>query len=140
VWSVFRDFDRLKDLAHKTPLGIELFDLEFSHRERSRYHDRLVEWLGSFSRQRRLLFLDPDNGIEPETASAAHVKVEEIKLVWSELKSGDWLAVYQHRNRDRDWDKSAMLKFATACSRARPLIIRSEKIASDVILLAARKP
>ncbi len=46
----------------------------------------------------RVVFLDPDTGMEPRRSSAKHVHVRDasLKAVWRSMRSDDILVVYQH--------------------------------------------
>lgn len=47
-----------------------------------------------------LVFLDPDNGVEPRGgASALHVKLDELSRLWTRMDGESVLLVYQHKPR-----------------------------------------
>jgi hypothetical protein len=47
-----------------------------------------------------LVFLDPDNGVEPRGgASPLHVKLEELQQLWARMDDRSVLVVYQHKPR-----------------------------------------
>ncbi|MFN2638044.1 MAG: hypothetical protein ABR585_13550 [Gemmatimonadaceae bacterium] len=50
-----------------------------------------------------LVFIDPDNGLEPRSgATTAHVRLEELLALWKRMSSGSVLLVYQHKPRVRE--------------------------------------
>lgn len=50
--------------------------------------------------QDALVFLDPDNGVEPRSgASILHVRLEELSDLWSRMNDESILVVYQHKPR-----------------------------------------
>jgi hypothetical protein len=52
----------------------------------------------------KVIFLDPDNGIEGMTRGHKHVGVREISRVWRDsLTSGDYLVIFQYGFRDSSW-------------------------------------
>lgn len=47
-----------------------------------------------------LVFLDPDNGVEPRGgASPLHVKLEELQHLWRRMDDQSVLVIYQHKPR-----------------------------------------
>lgn len=50
--------------------------------------------------QDAVVFLDPDNGVEPQSgASILHVRLKELSDLWSRMSDGGILVVYQHKPR-----------------------------------------
>lgn len=104
VWNHFKGLDGLYELVKG--LGATLFPLWrpfYPPLKREDYFKEVLE-LARTSEPPRLVLLDPDTGLAPATAGRSHVKLPEVKMVWEALTPLDWLAVYQHRLRVRDWD------------------------------------
>jgi len=58
------------------------------------------------SETRRVVFVDPDTGMEPEgTPSSKHIRVSSLAEIWGWLRKDDVLVIYQHAPQDRrkDW-------------------------------------
>jgi fatty acid-binding protein DegV len=85
------------------------------------------------------VFLDPDTGIEPETAKAEHVTVADMREIWSELHAGDILAVYQHADRSGSWQQDRAMKLSEACGGAKVEVIQGRAVAQDIAVLWCRK-
>jgi len=47
-----------------------------------------------------LVFLDPDNGVEPRSGSSAlHVRLDELRILWTRMSQNGVLVIYQHKPR-----------------------------------------
>jgi len=47
-----------------------------------------------------LVFLDPDNGVEPRSGSSAlHVRLDELRMLWNRMNQNAILVIYQHKPR-----------------------------------------
>jgi hypothetical protein len=139
VWEHFRDLHHIQHLAKKTGLKIEILDGPFAHEKRQRHCEEVCSTLARINEPKAVL-LDPDTGIEPEQANGKHVTVKEIKDIWRVLKTGDWLVLYQHALRQKNWRTKQRQRFAQACSLAKIRTIQAEQIAHDVVFFAAVKP
>jgi hypothetical protein len=69
VWQHFRDLDHVKELEG---MNIEVLRHEFSHRARQVYWNEVKLRLGQIG-EPKIVFLDPDTGIEPGKAGRKHV-------------------------------------------------------------------
>jgi len=138
VWNHFRDVRQVKRLGKRCDIKIEVLDLPFAPRLRANYMDLVMDAI-SKRRGAKIVLLDPDTGIERQSAMRKHVKVGEVQRVWHALQPGDWLVLYQHQSRAADWRRSAKRKFAAACSRGDVHTFSSPRIASDVVFFAAAK-
>ena len=139
VWRHFRDFLAVERLAASFGCAIHVYDQLFSSRTRRAYVDELLAFLPS-AKGPRLVFLDPDAGLEPGRLSGRHVALADVRRVWNFLAPGEWLAVYQHASRDRQWRERAHAAFSTACGHAHVRQFVGFRLAHDVILLAAERP
>ena len=96
VWSFFRDVESLGNNGNCFPIRHYLES--FEHRERQSYVDGAIEWLGDG--EKRIVFLDPDTGIEPSSGlKPEHLQEGEVKQFWDLIESGEILAIYQHSPR-----------------------------------------
>jgi len=76
---------------------------DYEHRNRAQYFQQAARELKSRSCSNYVVFLDPDNGIAGKRPKGEHVCPEQVGELWSEMKAGDTLVVYQHQFRDREW-------------------------------------
>jgi len=138
VWSHFRDLNDIKRLGESANVDISIIPGQFRHDDRDAYMTDVCLRLDECATARKVVFLDPDTGIEPKKANERHVKVSEIRLVWRHLKQGDWLVLYQHALRNKDWRKECERRLVEACGGAE--IKTSEcDIAHDVAFFCAER-
>ena len=72
----------------------------YSNRSRDHYFTRVLETIKTDNGKRKLVFLDPDNGLEVKNSNQKHVRSQEICRVWNALNPGDYMVLYQHHSRD----------------------------------------
>ena len=144
VWRHFRDLGSIRELAHHCRLAIHIIDACFNHHYRDAYFGDVIGALRA-DRRRKVVFLDPDTGIEPGKRTVKHVGIDEITEVWRVLNQRDWLVVYQHGPRYQNpsvtpWRDAAREKFARACKVA-PASVRMfvSESATDVAFFATAK-
>jgi hypothetical protein len=106
VWQHFRDIKQIDALGKSIGLDIKVVPDEFSHQKRSNYFER-IQVLAQSTEESKVVFLDPDTGLEPEKCKAKHVSSAEIRAIWHCLRPGDLLALYQHASRQQDLEKKA---------------------------------
>lgn len=142
VLAHFRDVDHIKNLAHKSHIQIEVLKEAFNG-SRQKYLARISAALKPFGDKQVVVFLDPDTGLAPSLrATAEHVRSDELSQIYSELKPEDWLVLYQHRPRKREWVEHCRRRFAEALD----VNVQSVKtffsfeLASDVVLFATQRP
>jgi len=138
VWGFFRDVTAVRGLGTLLQRHVVVIDEPFVPRRRRQYRQAVVDALSGIDRP-KIVLMDPDTGLSPAKPSGKHITADDLAAVWEVLASGDWLAVYQHRSRSRVWKEEARARFAAVCGEAVQLYA-APKIASDVILLAKRKP
>lgn len=137
VWQHFRDLADVKRLGDKCRISIAVFDQQFSQKVRQDYFEGLAETV----RQQKdpiIIFLDPDTGICPSRPKKEHISCEELNHVWQSIKPFDFLALYQHRWRNKDWQDLAKKRFLDSCAITSADVFSSQ-IAHDVTFLVARK-
>ena len=141
VWTHFRDVAMIKGLGYAVGMNIILIADEYRPAKRADYVQAALETTRQMGPGPKIVFLDPDTGIAPARALAEHVKDVEIQAFWSHLVAGDWLALYQHAPRQRNWLESKRASFARICG-LRTADVRkftSPAVARDVVFFAACK-
>lgn len=138
VWAFFRDVAAVRNLGKLLQRSIVVINEPFVPQRRRQYREAVVaalRWVES----PKIVLLDPDTGISPSKPSGKHITTDDLTAIWGVLRSGDWLAVYQHRFRSKSWKEQSRQKFAQVCGNTVQLY-EAPKIASDVVLLTKRKP
>jgi len=97
----------MKTLFLHIPQMEEVVAIGYRKSERATYFEIVSERLLYLRRrdaqQRRLVFLDPDTGLCPETGGDdSHVMLDSLEVVLKSLSPRDTLLIYQHRQRVRD--------------------------------------
>jgi len=138
VWAFFRDVQAVQALGDRLGRRIIVVDCIFEPGHREEYRQQVVTELAGRP-QKKVVLLDPDTGIEPERATPKHATVEDVKAVWEVLKQGDWLVLYQHARRRKDWREEALSKFRSACLTEGREMFSAPGIAPDVIFMAVPK-
>ncbi len=143
IWEHFpRDVARIRDLAVLTGITIRVLNEPFHDGNRAEYVERLTKQIREAGSERQIVFLDPDNGIAPRQANGRHVTAVEVQQFWNGLSPGDWLVLYQHRQRHAQWLERTRVQFARACglpvSQSQTFACR--EMANDVAFFALRKP
>lgn len=139
VWSHFRDLKHIEELGRHENLDIHIIDGQFSQGERAAYISRVSETVDRYIEFPKAVLLDPDTGISPQTPDARHVMMEEITTVWRRLKQGDWLVLYQHASRKKNWRTAQRGKFARACGGVPVRTYDCGTIAHDVVFFCTRR-
>ena len=138
VWAHFRSVTSIEALGRSTGLEIETLTRPFDGTQRANY----VRWVADCLRERRekkVVLLDPDTGIEPRNVRTEHVKAAEVRCMWKALVPGDWLVLYQHRWRDDSWRETAREKFRQACGTDEVETFSAKGVAGDVAFFATKK-
>jgi hypothetical protein len=138
VWSHFSDLHRIRKLWDATERTLDIFDQPFDHPTRREYITSLIARLNQLP-SRRLVFLDPDTGIEPGTATVQHVTEQDIGEIWNQLTVDDMLLVYQHADHTGTWLEQHRQQLSRACNGENVGAIRGQNIAGDVAILFATK-
>jgi hypothetical protein len=137
VWKHFADLAAIERLSEALGVEVRVYGKLFDPRKREDYVEGVLSAAGQGSRP-RLLFLDPDTGIEPGTLKPEHASSREIARLWSSLDHGEVLAVYQHAPHETAWVEKSVERMAKACQGATVLSIQGT-VAADVAILWARK-
>jgi len=91
----------------------------YTNENREAYFDGVCRLLArDVSGTPRVVFLDPDTGMEPPRSSAKHVHVRDASLkdVWQSMRRDDILVVYQHAplSKKDGWIAERKAQFAGA--------------------------
>ncbi len=79
-------------------ISISVFDQKFGKDNRGTYHNDLIQFLAALGDKPRLVFLDPDIGLQPlGRFDSRHVLCTEVHKIWSQLKTREVFAFYQHK-------------------------------------------
>jgi hypothetical protein len=138
VWSFFREVTAVRSLGDLLHRRIIVIDEPFIPQRRRQYRQAVVESVRSIVSS-KIVLLDPDTGIAPARHSGKHITAEDIAAVWNVLRTGDWLAVYQHQSRSKTWKHDARDRFAAVCGNEVE-VYSAPRVASDVLFLARQKP
>jgi hypothetical protein len=78
---------------------LEVVTDPFGNREE--YLQTVLKRLKDDSGKPRIVFLDPDTGLESRNPGPEHVLESELATIWREMSPGDVLVIYHHQtNRD----------------------------------------
>ena len=119
---------------------IEVFGNQFT--DRNEYLNEVLERIRLRPGLPRIIFLDPDTGLEPRgTPSPKHVLASEVKKIWMTLSPGDVLVLYQHQIREAEWIQSKKRQFekALGIGRGKSKMGQAKEIANNVVLFFAEK-
>jgi hypothetical protein len=141
VRSHFRDINNITAL--RSGISITVFDQLFD--DRRAYHEAAIRYLAKLASEPRLVFLDPDTGLEPAgRPELKHVLDTEACAIWSELKAKKVFAFYQHETNKagRPWieEKRIQLAKALKVKEGTVQVGKSRRIAKDVVIFYAIKP
>jgi|GEM_PF-5028945 len=115
-----KDLKRIKQLEVKGFLEavIEIKDNIYEHSKRCEYFNEVINALNIFLPDtKRIVFLDPDNGIGGKAPNSRHVCIEQMADLWEAMNNGDTLIVYQHQFRDKEWANKRAFMLAAAIDR-----------------------
>ena len=143
VMSHFRNIKTIKNLPDKNKrnLKIYLYERLFSDADRKKYHQLVFKKVDL--NKKIIILLDPDTGIASTDGQAKveHVKPLEIKEFWDNLRTGSFLVIYQHSNRNKNWEviKKKLLAKILEINSKEIVVGKSKKIASDVVFFIVKK-
>ena len=140
VTAHFRNIRNIEQIGWSTPVTV--FDRVLL--DRAEYLNEVVRFVSSFDRERCLVFVDPDTGLQPESRPGPqHVLESEARTIWDCLKPGDVFVFYQHQTnrRGRQWidDKKCQLERALGVRYGSLKIAQGQKIARDVVFYFRQK-
>lgn len=141
VLAHFRDIRKITKLTTYPELAV--FADEFG--DRDKYLAAIKRFINENSKKQRcIVFLDPDTGLEPYGGpNHNHVLQEELTEIWDELPSKWILAFYQHKtNRTgEEWVEPKRIQFSEAINIPRKAVKVASgiHIANDVVFFFAVK-
>jgi hypothetical protein len=111
--------------------------------DRPTHLQAVLALLAAFGRERCIVFLDPDTGLEPQNPSLDHVLNHEARTIWNNMKNGDVFVFYQHQtNRaGQPWiePKRSQLAEALQVQPDAIKIAQAPDIANDVVFFFIQK-
>jgi hypothetical protein len=139
VWNHFYDLRDIKRLGDAIGLEIIILDQNFDPAKRRDYIDKIISKVNEI-KSPKIVFLDPDTGIEPKKVKPEHVTEQDMKEIWEKtLSNGDILAVYQHADRKKNWLTEQLnerkKKMSSACDNVCVKHILGKGIAPDMAML-----
>ena len=105
-----RSVSRIKKLSSHITLFLQIYE----YGARKRYFELVCNELKRRSSHPCVVLIDPDNGMAGKCPKSEHVCQEEISNLWSAMKPGDVLIVYQHQFRDKECVSKRRSVLATA--------------------------
>jgi hypothetical protein len=139
VIAHFRDLRRVCGIS--TKVRVTVFDRIFANRVS--YLQAVLEELRALPPERRIVFLDPDTGLEPRRPDLKHVLNTETRAIWEALKKDDMLVFYQHQTNRTGlpWIEPKQIQLAKALGVPNEVIRRADapEIANDVVFFFSQK-
>lgn len=111
----FRNLKSIESIDAGT--NIEVFSEPFNEQDRGTYLEGIIQFISEFSKERCIVFLDPDTGLQPQKRpNGEHILCGEVRDVWNSLKEHDILVFYQHKtNRNGSpWIEDKRIQLAKA--------------------------
>jgi hypothetical protein len=135
----FKDIEDIKRLSSEIGVMIQVVKIQFNHATRKLYHDEISQIIKRV-KEHKVVFLDPDTGLNSVKASAIHVQPEELHAIWQSLNPKDFLVFYQHAPHFAGWRETKRSEFAAACEVQLELVKewQSDEV-SDVIIFFIEK-
>ena len=119
--------------------GVSIQVLNVPFQDRKQYLASVIDFVGMSAGSKRVVFLDPDTGLQPKKPTLKHVLNGEAEAIWRELKKGDVFVLYQHQtNRNgQPWlePKRRQLASALDLPHASVKCAQALSIARDVAFL-----
>ena len=139
VKSHFRDIRSIMRIG--SSVKITVFDRPFE--ERRSYLEAAIEFIRKYSKERCVIFLDPDTGLQSKKPDFKHVLENEVRLIWGTLKENEIFAFYQHQtNRSGEpWveQKREQLARALGVDMSSVKVASAKGVISDVVLFYCQK-
>ena len=139
VYNHFRNINDISRLSGVSGIEIEVIGDLYDTKQRSAYTQKVLDRINSAKGLPILVFLDPDTGIAERNARPEHVTPEEVHQIWYTLKPSDWLVLYQHRHRKKNWEEIKRSEFERAIGTKMIETFRAKNGATDVVFFCAPK-
>lgn len=138
VWQHFSDLQDIRRLAEATKIEVDVVCEPFDPLRRREYISAAAARIIA-SRAPKIVFLDPDTGIEPGQLKPEHAAKADLEAVWSALSAKDVLAVYQHRDHTSKGFTGQVETLTMACGNSPVQCITGPGMAADVAMLWCEK-
>ncbi len=140
VLQHFRSIKNVKNI--KSKVRISIFDKLIE--DRTTYLNEAISFIKSHRNGPRMVFLDPDIGLEPSRPSLGHVLESEALAFWDSLRIDDIFVFYQHQTtpyKSQTWIETKRVQLAEAIKiRENQLkVAHGMAIASDVVFYYSQK-
>jgi len=140
VLQHFRSIQNAKNIKS----NIKIFVFDNLIKDRATYLNGAMSFIKSHRNGPRIVFLDPDIGLEPTRPSLGHVLESEALAFWDALEIGDIFVLYQHqtpRKKSQTWIETKRVQSAEAIKiRENQLkVAHGKAIASDVVFYYSQK-
>ena len=133
----FRDAKSICNL--NSSVLVQVLGETFSDRER--YLQYVVGEIQARKGIKKIVFLDPDTGLEPRDGrpNRKHVLEGELEMIWNSLSDGDVLVFYQHQPHIPDWINTKKRQFAEVIRVPDAKRAYAPLTAPDVVFFFAQK-
>jgi len=133
----FRDTKSICTLNSSVP--VEVLSEAFS--DRGQYLKYVIGEIQGRKAIKKIVFLDPDTGLEPRGGHAnwKHVLEDELEMIWNSLSRGDVLVFYQHQPHIPDWINAKKRQFAETIRTPDAKRAYAPLIAPDVVFFFAQR-
>lgn len=138
VWAFFRNIHSITRLEREIGVSIAVVETKFDPNRRGDYLSEVKTRIQQ-ARRPLVLFLDPDTGLQPTTCRPEHTAIEEIKVLWPDLKLHEWLVLYQHARHSPNWRESVADKLSSLCNNMQAHVVRSDDVGKDVAFICIEK-
>ena len=133
----FRDTKSICNLNSSVP--VQVLGETFSDRER--YLRYVVGEIQGRKGIKKIVFLDPDTGLQPRGGHPnwKHVLEGELETIWNSLSDKDVLVFYQHQPHIPDWINTKKRQFAEVIRIPDAKCAYAPLIAPDVVFFFAQR-
>ena len=143
VWRHFRGIEKILPL--QPSVGVEIEVLKREPGDRAAYMEYVIDEVRA-RRHKKIVLLDPDTGIQPVKSlpGPKHARSHNIRRVFEVMRTGDFLALYQHRrqsSKNGAWVEESREQLGRAVRRRSSEIItlQCRAVTKDMVLFAVRK-
>jgi hypothetical protein len=113
-----RNVTEIKEHFNKKKINIKCFIEDFKHNEREAYFSKILK--SGIYINNRLIFFDPDNGLEIKKSNHKHVKFSELRMFYDAMGEKSIIAVIQFKPRENWKEKSLPNKLTKFKENFRP--------------------
>ena len=141
VFKHFRNLGNIEELRAGPQIKVLMAPFD----DRGRYMTEVLKAIAAKGPDPKIVFLDPDTGLEPRNPSMDHVLESEVKEIWDRLQPWDVLVFYQHKtNRNgQPWIEPKMKQLSGAIGvdkgEIKLAVGHNPNLAQDVALFYCQK-